>query len=89
MPQTQGSYEFRLFYNDSFTLLAESNAVSVSTAPATLQGDLNSDGTVNSLDWGIMNAAWFTNNATADINADGIVNSIDFGLMNANWGRSG
>jgi hypothetical protein len=38
--------------------------------------------TVNALDWSVMNAQWFTNNATADINEDGIVNSLDFGLMN-------
>jgi hypothetical protein len=53
-----------------------------------LVGDLNSDGTVNALDWGIMNSQWFTSNPQSDINADGLVNSIDFGLMNVNWGLS-
>jgi hypothetical protein len=53
-----------------------------------LVGDLNSDGTVNTLDWGIMNADWFTSNTQSDINGDGLVNSIDFGLMNQNWGSS-
>jgi hypothetical protein len=56
---------------------------------ATLEGDLNGDRTVNSLDWGIMNSQWFTSNSQSDINQDGIVNSIDFGLLNANWGLSG
>lgn len=56
--------------------------------PTPLLGDLNSDGTVNALDWGIMASVWFTNDAIADINGDGIVNSIDFSLMNANWGRN-
>jgi hypothetical protein len=57
-----------------------------STPPPTLQGDLNLDGTVNTLDWSIMNAAWFTPLQPSDINSDGIVNSIDFGLLNRNWG---
>jgi len=56
--------------------------------PTPLQGDLNNDRTVNSLDWGIMNSQWFTGNPQSDINADGIVNSIDFGLLNRNWGLS-
>ena len=53
--------------------------------PPTLQGDLNNDDTVNSLDWSIMNSAWNTNDATADINGDGIVNTIDWSVMNSNW----
>jgi hypothetical protein len=60
----------------------------VSGAPPSLQGDLNLDGTVNTLDWSLMNAVWFTADSTADINHDGIVNSIDFGLMNRNWGQT-
>jgi hypothetical protein len=64
--------------------------LTVATAPpgTPLVGDLNSDGTVNALDWGIMNSQWFTSNAQSDINADGLVNSIDFGLMNSQWGAS-
>lgn len=54
---------------------------------AALTGDINSDGTVNSLDWGIMNSQWFTSGPEADLNGDGLVNSLDFGLMNANWGK--
>jgi hypothetical protein len=34
MPTTQDTYEFRLFQNDSFTFLAKSSPVTVSTAPA-------------------------------------------------------
>jgi fibronectin type 3 domain-containing protein len=51
-------------------------------------GDLNRDNTVNSLDWSMMNSAWFTADTTAGINKDGLVNSIDFGIMNRNWGAS-
>ena len=51
----------------------------------TLTADLNSDGTVNSLDWSILNANWNTGNPTADINNDGTVNSLDWSIMNSNW----
>jgi surface antigen len=51
-----------------------------------IRGDLNGDGTVNSIDWSIMNTAWGTADPTADINGDGIVNSIDWSIMNENWG---
>ena len=56
--------------------------------PASLPGDLNNDGTVNSLDWSIMNARWGTSDAGADLNHDGIVNSLDFSILNQNWGRT-
>lgn len=48
-------------------------------------GDINKDGIVNSLDWSLMNAKWFTNDANADLNKDGIVNSLDWSIMNSNW----
>jgi hypothetical protein len=49
---------------------------SCSTAqPPSLPGDLNNDNIVNSLDWSLMNAAWFTSDPTADLNHDGQVNS--------------
>ena len=54
------------------------------TSP-TLTADLNSDNTVNSLDWSILNASWGTSNTTADINNDGTVNSLDWSIMNSNW----
>jgi len=53
------------------------------------RGDINNDGIVNSIDWSIMNAHWFTNNAQSDINHDGIVNSIDFSILNSNWFKGG
>lgn len=54
-----------------------------------LQGDLNKDGIVNSLDWSMMNSKWFTSDSTADLNDDGIVNSLDFSIMNGNWLKTG
>ena len=56
------------------------------TSPALL-GELSKDGTVNALDWSIMNANWWNTSYTiADINNDGIVNTIDFSIMNGEWG---
>ena len=66
--------------------LASNALISLTSLPT---GDLNSDNTINSLDWGIMNTKWFTNDAIADLNKDTIVNTIDFSFMNRNWGRVG
>ena len=52
---------------------------------SSLQGDINADCLVNSVDWSLMNSKWFTNDAKADLNHDGLVNSIDFSLLNKNW----
>jgi hypothetical protein len=60
----------------------------ISPTPTPIPGDLNADGTVNSLDWSIMNSKWFSNDTVADLNKDGIVNSLDFSIMNSNWGRT-
>jgi hypothetical protein len=57
--------------------------------PPSLPGDLNNDNIVNSLDWSLMNAVWFTSDPTADLNHDGQVNSVDFSVINDNWGRVG
>lgn len=65
------------------------NAVALNTgtlpAPPTIQGDLNQDGIVNSLDWSIMNSEWFEYNKPSDINGDTITNSLDRALMLRNW----
>ena len=58
------------------------------TPTTTIPGDINRDGVVNSIDWGLMNSSWLTNNASADLNSDGTVNSIDFSIMNSNWLRT-
>lgn len=48
--------------------------------------DLNSDGRVNSVDFGIMMSAWnSTARPKADINQDGNVNSVDFGVLMSQW----
>jgi len=59
--------------------------LSTQTTTQILQGDLNSDGAVNTLDWSIMNSAWGTSNTQADLNNDGVVNTIDFSILNGQW----
>jgi pimeloyl-ACP methyl ester carboxylesterase len=54
-----------------------------------LKGDLNGDGIVNSVDFSIMNQAWFATDALSDINRDGLVNSIDFSILSNNWFKIG
>jgi hypothetical protein len=48
-------------------------------------GDINSDHIVNSIDYSLLNAKWFTNDAATDLNHDGLVNAIDYSILNANW----
>ncbi|MFA6097660.1 MAG: LamG-like jellyroll fold domain-containing protein [Candidatus Paceibacterota bacterium] len=49
--------------------------------------DLNSDGHVNSADFGMLMSAWgSTLKPAADLNQDGIVNSVDFGILMSQWG---
>ncbi len=59
--------------------------LSLNTSAAALQGDLNNDGIVNSIDWSVMNSKWLTSDAAADLNSDGLVNTVDWSIMNANW----
>lgn len=68
---------------------ASAFAVVARDAVTWLKGDLNGDGIVNSLDWSVMNARWFTADPLADINRDRIVNSVDFSVLNTNWFRTG
>jgi hypothetical protein len=44
--------------------------------------DLNNDGIVNFIDFGLLKAAMFTQeNPDADLNCDGLVNFVDLGLL--------
>lgn len=56
------------------------------TIPMLLAGDFNNDGTVNSVDWSIMDRQWGAGfGAAADINKDRRVNAIDWGFVRKNW----
>lgn len=63
-----------------------------SVQPATVPGDLNGDGVVNTLDLGILLSSWTIPPATAcappcpaDLNGDGVVNSLDLGILLSSW----
>ena len=75
--------------NASYTPFTYPHPLVSGASTSTLQGDLNGDHIVNSLDWSIMNSKWFTSDATADINKDGIVNTLDWSIMNSNWFKTG
>lgn len=61
-----------------------------------LAGDSNTDGAVNVLDIGKINAHWYPGpppgtlgySRCVDNNDDGAINVLDIGVVNANWGRS-
>jgi hypothetical protein len=64
------------------------------TVRVTIPGDLNGDGTVDVLDFGILERAWGSSPGSsnwdprADINNDGVVDVVDFGILQRNWGKS-
>jgi hypothetical protein len=57
----------------------------IQTAPATLPGDINGDGHVNTLDLSILIAHDGQNYVAADLNHDGTVGAADLAIMLANW----
>jgi chitodextrinase len=65
------------------------NSASVLSVPQLLAGDLNTDNTVNTLDYSLLNSHWNQNYPAADINQDGLVNSLDFAVLKNNWGKNG
>lgn len=85
-PTAQGGFNW---WNINYNTGADGWSVEdflVVAAATPLAGDLNLDHVVNSLDWSIMNSAWFTSNTTADLRVDGQVNSLDFAILSSNWG---
>ncbi len=56
-----------------------------------IRGDLDVDGTVDSVDVGIMAGEWLSSGVLADIEpvgGDGTVNIKDFAVLASNWGQS-
>jgi len=59
-------------------------------------GDVNSDGTINILDVGLVNAHWFPGlpigslgyDSNYDLNMDGTINMLDAAIINVNWGEN-
>ncbi len=64
------------------------------TVTITIPGDINGDGSVDSLDAGILNGAYGssvgdpTYDACADIDGDGYIGSADVAILNANYGET-
>lgn len=50
-----------------------------------IPGDINNDGTVNSIDLAYLLADWGTSLLRSDFNHDGIVDAADLGTLLANW----
>ncbi|RCX08491.1 YVTN family beta-propeller protein [Anaerobacterium chartisolvens] len=84
-------YTFTVRAKDAAGILsAESNAVSVKTDSSSqpfIYGDLNNDGSVNSIDVTLLKAILLgsapenVNMQAADVNTDGLVNSIDYAIL--------
>jgi hypothetical protein len=69
------------------TALSQSQIQADMNATSLKSADLNSDGVVNSVDFGILMSYWGnTSKPKADLNQDGYVNSVDFGIMMSEWG---
>lgn len=61
--------------------------VSFALLPDDCLGDLNSDGTVNGQDLGIVVGSWGAGAMSpADLNQDGVVNGLDLGVLLGSWG---
>ena len=71
-------------YDTSNNESAFSNQVSKTISASS--ADLNRDGRVNSVDFGILMSYWgAVTRPPADINQDGVVNSVDFGILMSQW----
>ncbi|HEX5429516.1 MAG TPA: dockerin type I domain-containing protein [Patescibacteria group bacterium] len=67
------------------TSSADLNLTGAYSIPMLRTGDINQDNIVNSIDFSLLNAKWFSADAISDLNGDGLVNSLDFSLLNQNW----
>ncbi len=59
------------------------------TARPAIDGDINTDGTVNIFDVNDVSAHWSQNGPAGDANGDGIVDIFDINLISSNWGATG
>jgi hypothetical protein len=50
------------------------------------RGDVNRDGSVDSVDIALVLANWSTSDPTTDLNGDGVVNSADLTVVLSDWG---
>jgi hypothetical protein len=78
-----GKLTFNIINNTAQSVPLTGIASASTTQP--LQGDINLDHIVNSIDYSSMNAKWFTTDSTCDLNHDGMVNALDYSILNGNW----
>jgi hypothetical protein len=67
------------------TLPPTTTTVPVTTPPTPANPDVNGDGVVGCLDYGLVDQYQGTNNAAEDINGDGVVNSADLDAILADY----
>ncbi len=78
--------KYKLFLEITILFIVSLAAVLFLFAQASSNADLNQDGTVDSLDFGMLLSYWNSiSKPKADINQDGIVNSVDLGIMMSQW----
>ncbi len=71
----------------SYILNSSTNGVTLRvTYELPCDGDVNDDGTIDSMDLGILLTYWGPNPTDGDINNDNMVDAMDLGLLLANWG---
>ena len=81
----------RVDMNGTFAFLTEVSFVEELDMPTLLDGDANSDGTVNALDVSLLASNWQQSGKSwgeGDFNGDGTVNALDVSLLASNWQMS-
>lgn len=73
-------------YDNNATVETYDVALFVSARTFSVAGDLNGDGSVNSIDLGQLLGSWGPGTGAADLNDDGLVNSQDLAILLGNWG---
>ena len=86
--QANATYTYRVSaYDAAGNQSSQSSQASATTQSAYASADINQDGYVNSVDFGILMSYWGSSSRpAADLNQDGYVNSVDFGIMMSQWG---
>jgi cell division septation protein DedD len=87
LAKTRG-YLARLF--GPINITTSTRTIDLTSTPL-LGGDLNGDGTINSLDYSTFLSVFRStaiSNSFADLDGSGEINNLDFGIMRTNWGLS-
>lgn len=79
------TYHFMIVSKDQAGNESKSSDYFFSTS---INGDINRDGVINSLDYSLLMSRWLGSTAglEEDLNGDGIVDTMDLGIIMSNWG---